>query len=49
MPVNFLVSRVVDRLVVLRSGIGLESNFAGLGLGLGLGHSEIESFFRVRI
>jgi len=26
----------VDRLVVLESGLGLESIFAGLGLGLGL-------------
>jgi len=42
------VSKKFSRLVVLESGLGLESNFAGLGLacqGLGLGHPEIESFF----
>jgi len=47
-------STVLTRLVVVKSGLGLESNFAGLGLGLacqglglglGLGHREIESFF----
>jgi len=38
------------RLVVLESGLGLESGlksiFAGLGLGLGLGGSASKSFFK---
>ena len=39
------------RLVVLESGLGLESGlksiFAGLGLGLGLAGSASKSFFQV--
>jgi len=41
---------VNSRLVVLESGLGLESGlksvFAGLGLGLGLGGSASKSFFK---
>jgi len=41
---------VKGRLVVLESGLGLESGlksvFAGLGLGLGLGGSASKSFFK---
>ena len=40
-----------NRLVVLESGLGLESGlnsiFAGLGLGLGLEGSDSKSFFQV--
>jgi len=47
--VDFVVLHT--RLVVLESGLGLESGlksvFAGLGLGLGLGGSASKSFFQV--
>ena len=46
-----MFSSLITRLVVLESGLGLESGlksfFAGLGLGLGLGGSASKSFFQV--